>query len=222
MIPLFMSPNKEEQIEHLIDFGKKVATKNLIWANSGNISYRLTEISFIISGSGAHLAELKNDDFVVLDLEGNVLEGEKKPSIESKMHSAIYRAKPESSSVFHSQAFFTTLISCTDFEVKADLFPESMAYLKTICRVSYNHPGSKELAEDVAKVISDCDILILNNHGAICAGSSLSDILLKTETLEMLCKMIVFSRVSDLNLNFLPWELKEDFLEHLKQIKDSM
>jgi L-fuculose-phosphate aldolase len=145
-----MNPNKEELIGHLIDFGKEAAVKNLIWANSGNISYRLNESSFVISGSGAHLAELKEDDFVVLDLECRVLEGEKKPSIESKMHSALYRAKPEVASVFHSQAFFTTLISCTDFEVNHHLFPESMVYLKAICRVSYNHPGSKDLAEDAS------------------------------------------------------------------------
>ena len=213
-----MSPKVKEAIESLVDFGTEVAAKRLIWANSGNISLRLDEDSFLISVSGAHLEKLKDDDFVVLDFKEEVLQGEKSPSIESKIHSAIFKRKPDAVSVFHSQAFFTTLISCTDFEVNPDLFPESMAYLKNICRVSYNHPGSWELADEVFQKVSRCDILILNNHGALCAGSSLSDVLLKTETLEMLCKMIVISRVSELDLNFLPQDLKDDFLEHLKQI----
>ncbi len=216
-----MSSMKEGIIEHLLDFGKKAAAKNLIWTSSGNISYRLNESSFIISASGAHLGELKEEDFVALDLNCIVLEGKKEPSIESKMHAAVYWVRPKVACVFHSQAFFTTLISSTDLEVNPNLFPESMAYLNEIFRVNYNHPGSQRLADEVSKKIIKCEILILNNHGAICAGSSLSDVLLKTETLEMLCKMMVFSRVSEINLNFLSKNLKEEFLEHLKKIKDS-
>jgi L-fuculose-phosphate aldolase len=217
-----MIPDLESLILEVIEFGKSAKEKELIWASSGNISCRVSDGSFIISGSGATLEDLKKEDFVLLDLNDKVLGGEKDPSIESKMHSAVYRTKSETSCVFHSQAFFTTLLSCTDFEVDPNLFPESMAYLKDIYRISYNHPGSQELADEVSHNISHCDILILNNHGALCAGSSLSEVLLKTETMEMLCKMIVIARVSDLNLNFLPKNLKDDFLKHLKQIKDTM
>jgi L-fuculose-phosphate aldolase len=217
-----MSSNLDGTLAKLISFGKEAATKKLIWANSGNISHRLDDNTFFISVSGAHLEMLDEEDFVLLDHQGNVLEGIYNPSIESGMHLAIYKVNPETKAIFHSQAFFTTLLSCTDMEVNPHLFPESMAYLKSICRVSYNHPGSQELANHVEKTILHCNIMILNNHGAICAGPSLSDVLLKTETLEMLCKMIVLSRVSEINLNFLPSDLKDDFLDHLKQIKKSM
>jgi L-fuculose-phosphate aldolase len=217
-----MNPNFEPLVSKLIKFGKSAKEKELIWATSGNISCRLSNESFIISCSGAALEDLKEDDFVVLDLHNIKIEGEKNPSIESKMHSAVYRVKPEANCVFHSQAFFTTLLSCTDFEVNPNLFPETMAYLKKVGRVPYNHPGSQELADDVSDKVSQFEIIILNNHGALCAGSSLSDVLLKTETLEMVCKMMVFSRVSEINLNFLPQNLKEDLLKHLKQIKDTM
>lgn len=216
-----MNSNFESLISKLIDFGKSAKEKELIWAISGNISSRLSEDSFIISGSGAQLEDLKKKDFVVLNLDNTKIQGEKNPSIESKMHSSVYKIRSDVQAVFHSQAFFTTLLSCTDLEVNPDLFPESMAYLKDVGRVSYNHPGSSDLADEVSDKVSQFEIIILNNHGALCAGSSLADVLLKTETLEMLCKMIVFSRVTDINLNFLPKDLKEDFLKHLKQIKES-
>jgi L-fuculose-phosphate aldolase len=217
-----MKKKAVDAISNLIDFGGKAAIKKLIWASSGNISYRLGKGAFIISGSGTHIENLKENDFVILDMENRVLEGEGKPSIETKMHSAIYKAKSEVMTVFHSQAFFTTLLSCTDLFVNSTLFPESMAYMDCVLRVSYNHPGSQELADEVSDKISQCDILVLNNHGAICAGPSLSDVLLKTETLEMLCKMIIFAKVTELNLNFLPEKLKEDFLSHLKELKKKM
>jgi L-fuculose-phosphate aldolase len=217
-----MSVSVEDVISQLIEFGKTASEKGLIWANSGNISFRLNENSFIITGSGAHLGDLKGEDFVLLEISGKVLEGEKKPSLESKMHSAIYKSRPEVAAVFHSQAFFTTLLSCTKIEVNPNLFPESMAYLNCVMRVSYNHPGSHDLADEVSKKIAQCPNLILNNHGAICAGSKLFNVLLRTETLEMLSRMMVMARVSEIDLNFLPEDLKDDFLKHLKQIKGSM
>jgi L-fuculose-phosphate aldolase len=208
-------------VSNLIAFGKSVSQKKLIWANSGNISHKLSNNSFIISGHGAILENLKKDNFMEVFLDGNVLSGIAQPSLETKIHVAVYNKLPRVNAVFHSQAFFTTLISSTDLEIDNNLFPESMAYIKNICRISYHHPGSSDLAEEVSEKIPDCDILILNNHGALCASDSLESVLLKTETLEMLCKMIIFSKISEINLNFLPDDLKEDFLNHLKQIKDS-
>ena len=121
--------------------------------------------------------------------------------------------------MFHSQAFFTTLVSCTNLEVNSRLYPESMAYVGEVVRVDYQHPGSIELADLVSKKITGCDAMILGNHGAICAAKDLEDVLLKTETLEMLCRTMAFSHVSDDELNFLPRDIKDDFLRHLESLK---
>jgi L-fuculose-phosphate aldolase len=214
-----MSLEKKDLIRQMIEFSRDTEKKGLIWGNSGNISHRLDDKKFIISGSGTYLGKLTDKDFVTFNLENEEWEGEAKSSIETKMHSEIYRSRKDVNAVFHSQPFFTTLISCTDFEVDNRLFPESMAYIDKILRVSYHHPGSRELAKVVSDNIKDCDVIILSNHGAICAAKSLEDVLLKTETLEMLCKMITLSRVGEMELNYLPESVKEEFLRHLKEMK---
>jgi L-fuculose-phosphate aldolase len=214
-----MTFDKEVMINSMIKFGKDAEKKNLIWGPSGNISSRVDENTFIITGSGAHLGKLKEEDFVVVDTENRTIEGEVKPSIESKMHTEIYKTQKDAKVVFHSQPFFTTLISCTDLEVDIKLFPESMAYIDRIERVQYNHPGSQELANSVSEKAKEIDVIILSNHGVICRAESLENVLLKTETLELLCKLIIFSMVSDLNLNFLSQDLKNEFLKHLSELK---
>jgi L-fuculose-phosphate aldolase len=214
-----MTIEMKNLIMKIIDFGNEVEKKRLIWGSSGNISHRLDENTFLITGSGVHIGNLKNEDFVVMDLENKRVEGEIKPSIESKMHTVIYTNQNVAKAVFHSQPFFTTLISCTDLEVDTKLFPESMAYIERIERVQYSHPGSQELANSVSEKAKESDIIILSNHGVICWGQSLEDVLLKIETLELLCKLIAFARVSDLNLNFLSLDLKEEFLKHLSELK---
>jgi L-fuculose-phosphate aldolase len=214
-----MTSDKEVLIKSIIEFGKEVEKKNLIWGPSGNISYRMGENIFLITVSGAHLGNLNIEDFVVMDLDNKRVEGKARPSIESKMHTEIYKIQKDAKAVFHSQPFFTTLISCTEIVVDTKLFPESMAYIDRVERVRYDHPGSQELAHSVSEKAKDCDVIILSNHGAICWGHSLEDVLIKTETLELLCKLITYSRVSDLNLNFLSQDLKDEFLKHLSELK---
>lgn len=214
-----MTFEKEDLIRQIIEFGGETEKKGLIWGNSGNISHRLDNKNFVISGSGAYLGKLTYKDFVTFNLENEEWEGEVKPSTETRMHSEIYRLRKDFNVVFHSQPFFVTLISCTDLEVDNKLFPESMAYIDKIVRIPYHHPGSHELAKAVSDNIIDCDVIILNNHGAICAAKSLEDVLLKTETLEMLCKMIALSNVGEMELNYLPQNVKDEFLRYLKEMK---
>jgi L-fuculose-phosphate aldolase len=213
------SDDNRALIEGIINIGRDAESKGLIWANSGNISHRLDERTFIITGSGSHLGKLSENDLGIFDLEKQNMEGQAEPSIETRMHSGIYKVREDVNTVFHSQAFFTTLISCTSLEVDSKLFPESMAYIEKVGRVRYHHPGSIELANAVSEKIKDCDALILTNHGAICAEENLEKVLLKTETLEFLCRLIAISHVSDYELNFLSEEIRNDFLEHLKSMK---
>ena len=214
-----MSYDKKSLIKSLIETGFEAARKGLVWGASGNISHRLDDSTFMISGSGAYLEKLHENDFVTMNLEDEKWQGRAKPSIETKMHSEIYRIRKDINAVFHSQPFFTTLISCTSLEVDIKLFPESMVYIDKVGRVPYDHPGSLELAEYVSENIKDCDIIILSNHGAICAADCLENLILKTETLEMLCKIIAFSNVGEMELNYLPQDVKDEFLRHLREIK---
>lgn len=214
-----MNPDMEELIKSIIEFGKDAYNKKLIWGNSGNISHRIDNDKFIISGSGAHLEKLSESDFVMIHLQDDKVEGKAKPSIETIMHTEIYWARKDVKVVFHSQPVFTTYISCTNIEVDTKLFPESMAYIDKIQRVPYHHPGSQELAKDVSDKVKHCDVLILSNHGAICTDKSLEGVLLKTQSLELLCRMIVLSRISETALNYLPQNIKDEFLQHLKEMK---
>lgn len=214
-----MELDEEYLKNQLIECGIEAFFKGLVWGNCGNISSRLDEKRFLITGAGAYMDKLEHRDFVTVSIEDGNWEGEVKPSLETKMHTRIYETRKDAKAVFHSQPFFTTFVSCSELEVNTALFPESMAYIGRIERIPYHHPGSDELAKAVSEKISECDTLILGNHGAISVAESPEELLVKTETLEMLCKMIVFSKIGNLELNFLSKSIKDDFLKHLKEVK---
>ena len=199
----------------VIDCGRRLTERHLVWGRSGNISLRLEPDTFLITGSGTSLGSLTEADLVVCRLDGETCRGARRPSMESRLHRELYRRAPDAWSVVHSQAFFTTLVACSNIPVRTDCLPEAMAYLGRVERVRYAHAGSKELADAVAEKAGAAPVLVMNNHGAVCWGGSLEDCLQKTETLEFLCRLLVGGVKGGVELNFLGADVMEDFLRQL-------
>ena len=68
--------------QEIIETGKWIMAKDLTWGTSGNISASDGERVYI-TASGTVMGDLKEDDIIVCDLNGTILEGNKKPSKET-------------------------------------------------------------------------------------------------------------------------------------------
>lgn len=86
----------------LSSIAKRIYDRGLQTGNGGNLSARLpgTEI-IIIKGSGSSFADCDENSWIVTDLDGNILEGEGKPSSEYPVHAAIYRKSQNINAVIH-------------------------------------------------------------------------------------------------------------------------
>jgi L-fuculose-phosphate aldolase len=208
-----------EALEALKRCGQVLREEGLVWGHSGNISLRIGSAAFAISASGTDLGALRDDEFVVCDLDDEACQGEGQPSMERGLHQSIYLAQEDARAVIHSQPFFSTLVASSSTVVRSDLFPESMAYLGRIERVPYYHAGSRGLAESTGARAAESSVLLLENHGAVCWGASLEEALLKTQTLEFLCRLLVTARSCDIPLNFLGPETEAGFLRYLGRAK---
>ncbi len=204
--------------EDLINCGRRLVERRLVWGHSGNISIKTGPNGFLISAGGTDLGLLKEEDLVLCQIAQDVWEGAKQPSMETGLHRGIYRAREDAKAVIHSQPFYSTLVACSDIDIRTDCLPEAMAYLGTVERVAYHHAGSRELAEVTAISARSSRVLILNSHGVVCWGSSLNECLLMTEALEFLCRLLVISSTAGIGLNYLGKDVMEDFLRHLKGI----
>ena len=63
---------------------------------------------FVIKPSGVEYDELRPEDMVVLDLEGNVVEGDYRPSSDTATHLEIYKAFKEVGGVVHTHSSYAT------------------------------------------------------------------------------------------------------------------
>ncbi len=206
------------QSEELKHQGRIAYRAGLVWGNNGNISARLDEDTFIISASGTHLEQLADDDIVICRVsEADYHQGSKRPSSETPLHRAVYRARPEAGGVIHCSPFYTTLVACTALPLRVDLIPEAMAFLGSIGRVPYNYPGQEELASNVGAAIAEHPAVLMENHGAITFGHTLEEAVVRAETLEVLCRLHVVAQAANLELLYLGQDVAQGLRDYLRE-----
>ena len=199
--------------KELIEAGKYLKANQLAWGTSGNISAKSDDNHMLITASGTYMADLGEEDFVTCEIETGKYEGTRKASKETPMHTGIYRMRKDVKAVLHSSPFYTTLFACSNEPIHSDLFVETMYYLENIAYVDYFHPGTQELGDAVTEQATKANIIMLKNHGVVVYDDSMSEAIMRLETLEMACRMILKAKESGVKLNHIPDHVVTSFLE---------
>ncbi|WP_457755476.1 class II aldolase/adducin family protein [Thermodesulfatator indicus] len=176
----------------MAEFARKAGDEGLMVGTEGNLSVRVKDKVYI-TPSGVFKKELSPQDIVVLDLEGNVLEG-RNPSSEYRMHLALYEAREDITAIIHAHPPYTLALDLTGEDFSRDYLAEMPMILRKISRVPYREPGTEELAQEVAKAAKETNVLVLERHGAVTLGKSLSQALNLMLVLEKVCKVILLAK----------------------------
>jgi 3-dehydro-4-phosphotetronate decarboxylase len=205
---------KQELKKQLRETGKYMMQYDLAWGNSGNISAKTEENSFLITASGTYLGDLDLEDFAECSIEsGKSINSGRKPSKEVPMHLAIYETRPEIGAVLHASPLYSTMIASSNLDIPSAWFVESMYYLEKIERVPYANPGSMELGELVREKAKKANILLLENHGVLVYDTSLKEAKMALQTLEMACRMLLISQKAGVVLQELSEKEVHSFLQ---------
>jgi 3-dehydro-4-phosphotetronate decarboxylase len=205
---------KQELKKQLRETGKYMMQYDLAWGNSGNISAKTEENSFLITASGTYLGDLDLEDFAECSIEsGKSINSGRKPSKEVPMHLAIYESRPEIGAVLHASPLYSTMIASSNLDIPSAWFVESMYYLEKIERVPYANPGSMELGELVREKAKKANILLLENHGVLVYDTSLKEAKMALQTLEMACRMLLISQKAGVVLQELSEKEVHSFLQ---------
>lgn len=132
----------------------------------GNLSFRDSGDSFVITGSGVRFSdEWVDNPFVKVnscDLEKMLVyaEGTRDPSSESLMHYSVYRARPDVGAVFHGHS--------REILYRA----EELGLTQTITEEPY---GSASLARSIIEVLDEKYLIVLKGHGFLSLGATMED-----------------------------------------------
>ena len=198
--------------EEIIKTGKWIREQRLTWGTSGNISARSGAYVYI-TASGTVLGELTEEDILLCDLDGRVLEGNKKPSKETGMHLEVYRQCPEIGGIVHASPFYSTLCGCGQVELKTNLFIESMYYGASLGRIPYRHAGSRELAEEIGKVCKTSRVILMEHHGILVCQENLAECRTGLDVVEQTCRMNVLAQMGGIRLAEVEPQAVKEFLE---------
>lgn len=192
--------------------GLEVIRKNLTWGTSGNISVRLSEEEFLISASGVALDMLAPSALVYCGLDGGLLGGSGRPSVETRMHAEVYRARPDVGSVLHASPFYATMVASSSLELEPNLTTDTAYFVREVRRVPFCSPGSMRLAKAAVTRAASCNALLLDNHGALTLGRSPDEVVQRMEVLENMCRMLVYGALG-IPLRPLRQEDVDEFIE---------
>lgn len=192
--------------------GKDLYYKGLVKGASGNISARITNTNtFLIKPSGATIENLKPEELILVDLDGNRISGKRDVSAETPMHAAIYRKRQDVQAVVHTHAPTATAFGIAGKEILPLQIEMFMLLPKGVPIVPFKQPGSNSLAIAVQKKMVDYDAVILENHGIVTIGSSLESACSLNERVEEAAKIqLTVMFLSGGNVNNLT-KLKEKF-----------
>ena len=166
----------KKNIKEIIDVGNNIFNKNLVSGKSGNISMRIKSVSgdiVAITPTLRSLANLKQEDIVLVDMDGNLLTNGK-PSSEVNMHLEIYKKREDVNGIVHTHSPYATGFSFSNKRIKR---LEGFGQIKNpfLPEIDYEKPGSDELAMRAGENIGDSDVLVLKNHGVICVSENLKE-----------------------------------------------
>ncbi|MEY8339141.1 class II aldolase/adducin family protein [Lachnospiraceae bacterium 62-35] len=167
----------EKTRKELVTISHMAYQRGLTSGTSGNPSARVpgSPELVLIKATGTCFGTVEPEDFVLVDLDGNVLEGDKKPSKEVFFHCGIYKIRPDVQAVFHGHS-----AAVTAYATKKNEFPlitvASAALIKKVDIVEFALAGSPELKEMVIEKFTDTELkaCVLKRHGFITVGPSIT------------------------------------------------
>lgn len=167
----------------LVAAGARLSGAGLIRAGEGNLSARLDADRCMVTPSGCDKGRLRALDLLIQPLAGDPVAG---ASMETRLHLAVYRARPEVGAIVHAHPSAVLALAARGGEPDVGLLLESERLLGPVGRVEPSAPGSQDLARRVADALADRDACVLVRHGVVAVAADLELALLRVELLEQL------------------------------------
>lgn len=165
-----------EERKQIVDMSLRLYRENLIVGTWGNLSMRVNRNGneyYLVTPSGMEYEDTTIEDILVLDKDGKILLGKRRPTSELRMHLKLYEERSEINAIIHTHSTFAT--ACAVVGIGIPMMVEDMIqHIGGNVRIAkYALPGTEELAENVCHAIEDRKAVLLKNHGALGMGENL-------------------------------------------------
>ena len=195
----------------IVETAQQLTKKGYLMATGGNVSIRIAgQSALAITPSNYDYMKMLPEDICVLDFELNVLEGQLKPSVESGMHAAIYRVRPDVNVVIHTHQVYASTLTLIRTPIPA-LFDEQTRFLgRSVSIIPYAPSGTGLLASTISKHVRDHNnAYMMQNHGALVFGHDMERAVHNVEILEKCSLAYLLALCTDRKISKIPLAVRE-------------
>ena len=158
----------------------------LKWETNGTFVPQIDE-------KGRKFFFMKEEDIIMIDLDGNVIEGSKKPSSEYLLHTTVYKMRDDVNAVVHAHPVTVSAFAIVGRAVDMSYMPEAFMSLGYFPVAKYARPGTEELAKSIEPFVRTCNGCLLANHGAVSWAKDVYSAYYLMEQLEFYCKTSILA-----------------------------
>jgi L-fuculose-phosphate aldolase len=182
--------------ETVVAAGRRLGARGLISAGEGNISVRLVDDTLLVTPSGRRKDELGPSDLLIVPRvapAASAAGDAPRPSSDIAIHRAIYAARPDVIAVVQAHLPAAMALTLAGEVPDPAVLPETALLLPSLPFIPFEAPGSAELAARIAEALSQGTeplpgAVLLERHGAVAVGTSLSQAIDPAGAVEVLCR----------------------------------
>ncbi|MDE7407385.1 MAG: L-ribulose-5-phosphate 4-epimerase [Muribaculaceae bacterium] len=154
----------------------------------------------VIKPSGVDYDNMKASDMVVVDLDGNVVEGDLRPSSDTPTHIEIYKAFPETGGVVHTHSTYATAWAQAGMDIPnigtthADYFHQAIPCTADMTEEEVNGEYEKETGKVIVNRFRNMNPVhtpgvLVKNHGPFAWGKDANEAVHNAVVMEQVAKM---------------------------------
>lgn len=157
---------------------RALAETGLVRWSSGNASARNPRTGgVLIKPSGVKPGDLNDEDLVEVDLDGRVLAGHLKPSVDTASHLFVYRRRPDVNGIVHTHSRFATAFAVAGMPLPVTTTTHACFFGEPIPVSGLAAIGEEEIGREIVEQIGSCTAILMRNHGVFTIGASVEEAL---------------------------------------------
>lgn len=184
----------ENEKKEIIKTALLLKEYRLIALSGGNVSFRTQEGHVLATPSGMLYETMVPEDVVVLGIDGNIIEGTRRVSVDIEAILYILKNIPEVNAVIHTHQVYASAVGLVEDELPAAVTTLPNACLGPVTVAPYSSAASLEMGITTVKYINNKRAVILKNHGVVTVGGTLKEALYAAVYLEDAAKTYIMAK----------------------------
>ncbi len=154
----------------------ELPANGLVVGSGGNVSGRDPETGLIvIKPSGVKFAKLTPDTMVVVDIDGKVIDGARKPSVDTGVHLYIYKHRDDVRGVAHTHSPYASSFAARGERIPAVLTPITHILGRDVPCSRYATPGEVDTGAAIIEAAQGGYAALVKAHGVFTMGASATE-----------------------------------------------